>query len=516
MSEIEGQLRDRDVNFFGNRFGLRVPVLMGTVCTFEDTGNWSGPWDNSDSGGFFFNGSTFAIADNFVIDAASTANASEEINTLCTEGVYASGGVLMDGDTIPDQFEVNYWGNDPGTNLPDVFEIFVSSPASGLQPFVEGTNLTKLETPNQNFFGGASSIFQLEHADVSFDTGNCFTVQILNNQTASGGATLFLTTGSNTTFDGQSLQDTNNSLDFTADEDTGADIAIALYDRNDTPAGADWDLDFFLISTIGGPSNPLGTFEGICNYADVVPEPTAGFCDTATVLTVGGGAMSFDMDVPGTEQVDFGRAGSFVENCPIGTLGVNTDIQGNFGLFYNVVGDGTTLTASTCGSATTQNTILMVYAESDPANPCEVLYCLGGDDDGCGTAGGPAEFSWASVAGVTYKIMIQSAGFTQGLVEVTSDGMAAFDLGDASATTEGETQTSAAAIAESETCAAGQSGLGTNDGCGGPNDTSAEAEMLADGEIRSGTSSNIQLSIADRGPDMNGFGPDPAAEVIDA
>ncbi|MEM7754731.1 MAG: GC-type dockerin domain-anchored protein [Planctomycetota bacterium] len=487
-----------------SRFGLRMPVLPGTVCTFEDEANRYGPWDLSDTGGFIFNAGTFPIADNFAIDDQGGTLADAVINTICTEGLYNSGGAFVGGGLgFADQWEVSYWGVD-GDSLPDVFEIVDLSPASGLQPFIQGTNLTATETENQNF-GARSSIFELSHADVTFETETCYSVQIQNNFAAVMSVPIFLVTGSDTLGDGAALQDTNNSLDFTRDENIGGDLALALYDST----GDNWDLDTFIVSTNGGPSDALGTGEGICNFVDVVPETPNGFCDDAEALTLGT-SVAFDMDIPGTSATAFARAGTYVLDCPIGTLGVNTGITGNFGLFYTFVGDGNTVTISTCASASSQDTILQVYAESDPANPCEVLYCISADNDGCGLAAGPAELSLCTVAGETYVVVVQSAGLTEGFIVANTDSAACDTFGDIDATRTALIQASEGGTPEGETCAQGDGGNGINDGCGGVNATSADAEMIAIGDVRTGTSSNIQSPIIDRGPDVNGFGPNTA------
>jgi len=444
-----------------SRFGLRMPVLPGTVCTFEDEANRLGPWDLSDSGGFIFNIGTFPIADNFAIDDAGGTLPDAIINTICTEGLYLSGGAFVGGGLgFADQWEVSYWGVD-GDSLPDVFEINGLSPASGLQPFIQGTNLTVAESENQNFTA-RSSIFQLSHADVTFETETCYTIQMQNNFAAVSSVPLFILTGSDTLGDGAALQDTNNSLDFTRDEDIGGDMALALYNSTTD----NWDWDTFLVSTLGGPSDPLGTGEGICNFKDVVPETSNGFCDDAIALTIGV-QEAFDMDIPGVSATAFGRAGTYVLDCPSATLGVNTSITGNFGLFYTFVGDGNTVTISTCASASGQNTILNVYAESDPANPCEVLYCVAADDDGCGLAAGPAELDLCTVAGETYVVVVQSSALTEGFLVVNTDSTPCSDFAAEDAVRTALIQASESGTPEGETCAQGEQGNGINDGCGG-------------------------------------------------
>lgn len=95
-------------------------------------------------------------------------------------------------------------------------------------------------------------------------------------------------------------------------------------------------------------------------------------------------------------------------------------------IWYSVVGNGMTLTASTCNTGTAvADTELIVYCAD-----CPSLTCVGGDDDSCTTAGGgdfKSIFSWCSESGRTYYIAVGSfsstlAGNIQ--LNVTSGGSA--------------------------------------------------------------------------------------------
>ncbi|MDD5089186.1 MAG: choice-of-anchor J domain-containing protein, partial [bacterium] len=93
-------------------------------------------------------------------------------------------------------------------------------------------------------------------------------------------------------------------------------------------------------------------------------------------------------------------------------------------VWYAVVGDGTTYTASTCNAYTAFDTELQVW-EGD----CDNLVCVGGNDDdytNCPDYGSRSILSWCALPGVTYYILVGSysssapAGLYQ--VDVTSDG----------------------------------------------------------------------------------------------
>lgn len=88
------------------------------------------------------------------------------------------------------------------------------------------------------------------------------------------------------------------------------------------------------------------------------------------------------------------------------------------GVWYSVVGDGTTLTASTCGPATDFNTLLVVFC-----GECNGLFCVGSNDDG--ECDFNAEFSWCTEVGTTYFIMVAGTNLDTGNFEftVTSDGI---------------------------------------------------------------------------------------------
>jgi hypothetical protein len=74
-------------------------------------------------------------------------------------------------------------------------------------------------------------------------------------------------------------------------------------------------------------------------------------------------------------------------------------------VWYQVVGDGSIITASTCGAFTTLDTQISVYEA-----PCQggalSLTCVTRDDDGCGFSGGGSVATWASVPGQGYLVAV--------------------------------------------------------------------------------------------------------------
>lgn len=92
------------------------------------------------------------------------------------------------------------------------------------------------------------------------------------------------------------------------------------------------------------------------------------------------------------------------------------------GLWYSIVGDGTTLTATTCSASTTFDTKLRVYT-----GDCNALVCEGGDDDdpACSFSSLRSTVSWCSTIGVEYKILVHGFSSATGQFEllVSSGGV---------------------------------------------------------------------------------------------
>jgi hypothetical protein len=82
------------------------------------------------------------------------------------------------------------------------------------------------------------------------------------------------------------------------------------------------------------------------------------------------------------------------------------------GVWYSVVGNGNTLTATTCptgGGNGAYDTKLSVYCGS-----CTALTCVGGNDDNCVGQGLSSTFAWCSQAGTTYWILVHGFGSATG------------------------------------------------------------------------------------------------------
>jgi hypothetical protein len=93
------------------------------------------------------------------------------------------------------------------------------------------------------------------------------------------------------------------------------------------------------------------------------------------------------------------------------------------GAWYSVTGTGNTMTASLC-TDTDYDAKIFVYCAGETV-ACEELSCIGGDDDGCGTGGGPSEIDWCSEAAREYLVYVSGWGGSTGnfTISLEDDGV---------------------------------------------------------------------------------------------
>ncbi len=96
------------------------------------------------------------------------------------------------------------------------------------------------------------------------------------------------------------------------------------------------------------------------------------------------------------------------------------------GVWYSIIGDGTTLTASTCSATSTYDTKVRVYT-----GDCNALVCEAGDDDdpNCTFSGLRSTVSWCSAVGVEYKILVHGFSSAVGTFELLVSSSGANCLG---------------------------------------------------------------------------------------
>jgi hypothetical protein len=85
------------------------------------------------------------------------------------------------------------------------------------------------------------------------------------------------------------------------------------------------------------------------------------------------------------------------------------------GVWYDVIGTGNTMTASTCNDGdpgtggANYDTKISVYCDD-----CEVKECIGGLDDTAGCSGFSTAFDWPTQEGKTYKVLVHGFGSATG------------------------------------------------------------------------------------------------------
>lgn len=133
-----------------------------------------------------------------------------------------------------------------------------------------------------------------------------------------------------------------------------------------------------------------------------------------------GGTGSFDLTsntLPGNDLCSNAIAVAVPSITPGTTQGATTDtepscVQSNTspGVWYSLVGTGTTLTASTCTGATAFDSKISVYCGT-----CTNLICIDGNDDACGLQ---SSVTWCSQAGATYLVLVHGFGGQTGTFEL--------------------------------------------------------------------------------------------------
>jgi hypothetical protein len=88
------------------------------------------------------------------------------------------------------------------------------------------------------------------------------------------------------------------------------------------------------------------------------------------------------------------------------------------GVWYTVIGDGTTLTADLCGFRTYDTMMTVLCGDCDIGE----FFCVGGNDDSCGLG---SSVTWCSEAGKEYFILVHGFGGQEGDFDlnVFSDGL---------------------------------------------------------------------------------------------
>ena len=134
---------------------------------------------------------------------------------------------------------------------------------------------------------------------------------------------------------------------------------------------------------------------------DFAPAPSPG--------TPGDGAPAND-DCANATAIGLGTTNGTTSGATVDTVPnqCGTSVTAP-GVWYTVVGTGNEMTASTCTDFFGYDTKVSVFCQG-----CDVLNCLGGNDDNCfgGASGLLSTVSWCSQAGAEYLILVH--GFSSG------------------------------------------------------------------------------------------------------
>ncbi len=171
---------------------------------------------------------------------------------------------------------------------------------------------------------------------------------------------------------------------------------------------------------IYSPASRIGVdFSWALNVA--VTTPGCQFSPAANSLCSAAQAVA----VPSTLPAINGTRGQLVTTIPC----KGSSVSGP-GLWYSVVGNGTTYTASSCGN-TNYDTVLAVYCGTCAGSDNSGLNCVGSNDTGPITCVGvdSALVSWPTTAGLTYYVNVfgyqQAAGTILDLQFATTGTQAA-------------------------------------------------------------------------------------------
>jgi len=320
----------------------------------------------------------FRVADNF------SAETGGVIENVCWWGVYIdfAAGVVPCDPGPGDNFTITYYNDDAGGSVPGT--IFSGPHTVTVNAKFATGNLLAGFVPEIQFEGS--------HEPVEVGT-DCLWIEIVND--TMGGDCFWL-------WDTAPPGDGAGSQDFAP---TDYDLA--------------WCLDIETLPQVC--AGPPGT--GACCFLD-----DASCMDDLTQLDCEGMGGSYAGDDTVCDDVNCEAAqddceGAISLDIPSVTIGNNIGAQmGNTpdcgtsitpGVWYSIIGTGTTVTASTCNAAD-YDTKITVYCGG-----CDDPLCIDGVDDTAGCANFSTEVSWCAKAGAEYLILIHGFAGDEGNFTLT-------------------------------------------------------------------------------------------------
>ena len=365
------------VNFASQSVADGLSCALGTTLSCFTQGSPNGQtWDGTTTAlaaSAPTGGTEFALADNFSITSQIT------ITGGCFQGVY-NGTPLPTATT--EVFQITFLADNGG-----VPGAAVAGPLTVGTGQSDGTTLRSSTGFSSFFFTttGRTWTFTLG-TPVTLNPG-CYWIQI-QNRTATTNRWFWLlkNNGRSATIADRFLQLRNVS----------AGQAYAL-DTQTFEADTVWAL------TLQAGSGTIQRTQPACS---ALPDQANRTCAGAVTLPLNGSVSAGNnvRDIPLTQAL------------PPSCIDRQADTRG---VFFKVVGDGSTVTVSTCDSNTSFDTVLMAYCTQNDADPCAgPLVCLAANDvagvppgttNTCGSAQAGAdasELSFATVAGKTYIVYL--------------------------------------------------------------------------------------------------------------
>ncbi len=414
-SSLRGLDDDREI---ADRFGLRVPVYPGTVCTTENPDTCF-DWDLTSTNFIIAFNDVFEVIDSIYLVRNDFNAGNVEVSQLCFGTFWVDGGFLSNDPLNPfdTNYRVTFYPSDgvtnPGTNFPDV--------GAPIAEFVEGTPgpgqqaITAVNFTYNERFGGQSDLVHLVFPAVTLQADVCYWIGVQNDTSATQAARASGPYGG-VLVDNSFFQDSDQNGSFSEGERNEGDLGWCVYGI-DVPDPGMPETDYFL--DFGDPA--LGG--GACYVNTCAPEATNLTCQTAIDLVVGDITPS-----NGLCNVSLGAVGDEALNCPIFINGID-DIDLARGVWFTVTGDGTTFTVDTTlpnAMSVVADTAVNVYCNAQPTEPdCSILYCLAADSDFAGNGNNlPALFSFATTPGEVYYLLVHQSSADEFNIQVTSDGIA--------------------------------------------------------------------------------------------
>ena len=350
--------------------------------------------------------SHLCCADNFTI--AGTGNVN--ITQICFWGYYGAGAVAdplpaAGAESMRIRILPNNGGGGPGTpdTLNAISTIFVGANADPAAPGFDGTTYTGTLTRGAALetgpFGTPVYLWTVTGLNLSVPAGQCLWLEI-------GGATANQGADNRWRWADNSASGTFPSADGVIYQ---TNLDIGEYEYTDLVGAPGADRAFCLSSVLGAPS---------CN---IPAAPANTTCATATNVS------TFPFDDTRTNTLRSVTAAT--PFCGGNPVNANT-------IWYKITGNGTTITADTCGPNTDFDTVINVYCGTSSvcASNNNTLNCVANNDTGpagCSGDGGantdPSEVSFVATTGNTYYIAVFGFQLVAGIcdVHIDSDGVQA-------------------------------------------------------------------------------------------